>query len=71
MRAIKMDAGILTEATRVVDHYLAVVEAEVGAKVIQRSGKYVCACHSCRAARRDTLAWLDAIQADNPEPRAA
>jgi hypothetical protein len=70
MRVIDME-DVLNEATRVVDRYVALVEAEVEAKVIQRSGKYVCACLSCRAARRNTLAWLDAIQADNPEPQAA
>ncbi|MEX2236597.1 MAG: hypothetical protein WEB00_03560 [Dehalococcoidia bacterium] len=63
--------GIIDEAAGVIDRYLTLVETEVESKVIQRSGRYVCGCHSCSAQRKDTLDWLTAMNGEDDQPEAA
>lgn len=65
-----MNVDIVKEATDIVDGYLTLLETEVESKVIQRSGRHVCDCGSCRAQRRDAQAWLAGFTQDE-KPQAA
>jgi hypothetical protein len=58
--------SIVDAASDVVKRYLTLVEAEVSSKSVQQSGRFVCDCPNCRSRRRDTMAWLDAINAERP-----
>jgi hypothetical protein len=62
--------NILDEASLVAERYLAIVEAITESRSVQKGGRHVCDCHSCRAQRRDTLAWVDAMAARAPQTPA-
>jgi len=57
-----LDALVLRLVNDVVEDYLAVIQISVEARMAQRSGRFTCACASCRHSREYTLDWVRAMR---------
>lgn len=74
--ATRKKYDIISEATKVVDNQLALLEALYEAKDTQAKArsKLVCRCPACQAYRQSTLAWIETMRSSQPEteqPKAA